>query len=158
MNVASLQRAVAPMGGATATLILRAAGCCEAAAVAAGVAGSVRRCGVNATRNPPRLAQSADVPGLFTKVPFMQSATALSEGGSADAGVTTFCGAGGIGAVAGTRIGAGAAAAGATVVAGVLRGGGGGAPCADAREGISAVSTATAAALMKRALVVMGSP
>jgi hypothetical protein len=81
----------------------------------------------SATRNPPRLAQSAGVPGRFTNVPFMQSATALSDGGSADAGVTTFCGAGGMGADAGTRSFAAGAGLAAGVVAGVLgatRGGG----------------------------------
>ena len=162
MNVASLQRAVAPIGGATDALTLRTlADCCGAAAAAAPVAGaggSVLRCDVNATRKPPRLAQSAGVPGLFTKAPFTQSATALSEGGSADAGVTAFCGTGGMGAVAGTRIGADGAVVVAAVAAGALRGGGGGAPCAAIRAGFNVINIATAAEPMKGALVVMGSP
>jgi hypothetical protein len=164
--VASLHRAVAPVGCVTSALIVRdGADLWAAAAVAAGVPGAgggVLKCDVNATRNPPRLAQSAGVPGVFTNVPLPQSATALSDGGSAEAGVTIFCGAGGagVGALAGTRTGAGVVVAGAAVTAGreATRGGGGGAPCAAAREVLNTASNAPAAVPIMRGPMVMDSP
>ncbi len=92
-KLASLQRPVAPTGRATEaftvrTLDDRAATAANASGVP-GAGGALPRHGI-ATRSPPRLAQSAGVPGSFTNVPFMQSATALSDGGCAETGVTIF--------------------------------------------------------------------
>lgn len=159
-----MQRAVAPNGGAIAALTVRTLDDRAAAAATAagepGDGGALTRLGI-ATRSPPRLAQSAGVPGRFTNVPFMQSATALSDGGSAEAGVTVFCGAGGTAAEAGTMSRAGAVLA-VDVVAGALgatRGGGGGAaPCAVARAGRSEIRTIAAASPMLEVLAVMVLP
>lgn len=136
------------------------ADCAAIAAAAAGVpgaAGMFARGGI-ATRSPPWLAQSAAVPGNFTNVPFMHSATALSDGGSADAGVTAFCGAGGTGAEAGTRSRGAGAGVPAGAVAGALGATRGGAPCAAARAGFSEIRAPAAARPINAALVVMVSP
>jgi hypothetical protein len=152
------------MGGATDALTMRTlddrAAIAAAAAGEPGTGGAWPRRGI-ATRSPPRVAQSAAVPGSFTNVPFMQSATALSDGGCADAGVTTFCGAGGMGAEAGTRsraAGIGLAVCGAACALGATRGGGGGAPCAAARTGLSESSATAAATPMEVVFGVMDSP
>ena len=128
------------------------------AATAALRIGTVRLCAI-ATRRPPRAAQSAAVPGDITNVPLLQSATALSDGGSADAGTTTFGGAGGM-AVAGSFNGAEAGVAAALCAAlGATRGGGGGgAICADARSALSKTSAAATAKPTIFIRVIMGSP